>query len=40
VRYRAIGATLSGAARRLQAIGAQWDRRLVAAKRVAEQTGD
>jgi len=36
VRFRALGSTLSDAARRLDAIGAEWDRRLAAIKRIAE----
>ena len=36
VRFRALGSTLSDAARRLDAIGTEWDRRLAAIKRVAE----
>ena len=36
VRFRALGSTLSGTARRLDAIGAEWDRRLAAIKRIAE----
>lgn len=36
VRYRAIGATLSGTARALDRIGAEWDRRLAALKRAVE----
>lgn len=36
VRYRVIGAQLSAVARRLDAIGAEWDRRLVAIKEIAE----
>lgn len=37
VRYRVVGAQLSDAARRLDAIGAEWDRRLAAIKRIAEE---
>jgi DNA-binding transcriptional ArsR family regulator len=36
VRFRVLGAELSAAARRLDAIGAEWDRRLAAIKQVAE----
>lgn len=36
VRFRVIGAHLSATARRLDAIGTEWDRRLAAIKRVAE----
>jgi DNA-binding transcriptional ArsR family regulator len=36
VRYRVIGAQLSDTARRLDAIGAQWDRRLAAIREIAE----
>jgi len=36
VRFRALGSTLGTAARRLDAIGAEWDRRLAAIKRIAE----
>jgi DNA-binding transcriptional ArsR family regulator len=36
VRYRVIGAELAATARRLDAIGAQWDRRLAAIKEIAE----
>ncbi|MGI9822899.1 ArsR/SmtB family transcription factor [Agromyces sp. Marseille-Q5079] len=36
VRYRVIGAQLGDAARRLETIGAQWDRRLAAIKEIAE----
>ena len=36
VRYRVIGAQLSATAQRLDAIGAEWDRRLAAIKRIAE----
>ncbi len=38
LRYRAIGATLSATARRLETIGAEWDRRMALLKRVAEQS--
>jgi DNA-binding transcriptional ArsR family regulator len=37
LRYRVLGAELSETARRLDAIGAEWDRRLVAIKRIAEE---
>ncbi|QIG41103.1 winged helix-turn-helix transcriptional regulator [Microbacterium sp. 4R-513] len=36
VRYRVIGAALTATAQRLDAIGAEWDRRLAAIKRIAE----
>jgi DNA-binding transcriptional ArsR family regulator len=36
LRYRAIGATLSATARRLEAIGAEWDQRLLLLKQAAE----
>jgi DNA-binding transcriptional ArsR family regulator len=36
VRYRVIGTELSAVARRLDAIGAEWDRRLAAIRRIAE----
>ena len=36
VRYRVLGAQLTEAARRLEAIGTEWDRRLTAIKRIAE----
>ncbi len=36
VRFRVIGAELSATARRLDEIGAEWDRRLLAIKRIAE----
>jgi DNA-binding transcriptional ArsR family regulator len=36
VQYRVIGSQLSATARRLDAIGAEWDRRLVAIKEIAE----
>ena len=36
VRYRVIGSELAATARRLDAIGAQWDRRLAAIKEIAE----
>ena len=39
IRYRAVGARLSALAGELEAIGRQWDRRLAAIKRLAEQDG-
>jgi len=36
VRYRVIGSELSATARRLDAIGTEWDRRLAAIKQIAE----
>ena len=36
VRYRVLGAQLTETARRLEAIGTEWDRRLAAIKRIAE----
>ncbi|RXR25273.1 ArsR family transcriptional regulator [Oerskovia turbata] len=36
VRYRTIGSRLGETARALDAIGAEWDRRLAAIKRIAE----
>jgi DNA-binding transcriptional ArsR family regulator len=36
VRYRVIGSELAATARRLDAIGARWDRRLAAIKEIAE----
>lgn len=36
VRFRVLGAELSATARRLDAIGAEWDRRLTAIKQLAE----
>jgi DNA-binding transcriptional ArsR family regulator len=36
VRYRALGSRLSETARALEAIGADWDRRLAAIARIAE----
>jgi DNA-binding transcriptional ArsR family regulator len=36
VRYRVVGAELAATARRLDAIGAEWDRRLAAIKELAE----
>jgi DNA-binding transcriptional ArsR family regulator len=37
VRYRVLGSQLSATARRLDALGAEWDRRLAAIKDIAEQ---
>ncbi|MDQ1583492.1 MAG: hypothetical protein QOF36_1546 [Microbacteriaceae bacterium] len=37
LRYRVLGAQLSEAARRLERIGAEWDHRLTAIKRIAEE---
>ena len=37
VRYRVIGSQLSATAERLDAIGAEWDRRLALIKGIAEQ---
>jgi len=36
IRYRALGSRLSETARALEAIGAEWDRRLSAIARIAE----
>jgi DNA-binding transcriptional ArsR family regulator len=36
VRYRVLGASLAATARRLDAVGAEWDRRLAAIKEIAE----
>jgi DNA-binding transcriptional ArsR family regulator len=36
LRYRVLGAQLSETARRLDRIGAEWDRRLAAIKQIAE----
>lgn len=36
VQYRVVGSQLSATARRLDAIGAEWDRRLAAIKEIAE----
>jgi DNA-binding transcriptional ArsR family regulator len=36
VRYRVIGSQLSATAHRLEAIGAEWDRRLTTIKEIAE----
>jgi DNA-binding transcriptional ArsR family regulator len=40
IRYRAVGARLSALAGELEAIGRQWDRRLAAIKRIAEESAD
>jgi len=37
LRYRVLGAQLSETARRLDRIGNEWDRRLAAIKRIAEE---
>jgi DNA-binding transcriptional ArsR family regulator len=37
LRYRVLGAELSETARRLDVIGSEWDRRLAAIKRIAEE---
>lgn len=37
VRFRVVGAQLSHTARRLDAVGAEWDRRLDAIRRLAEE---
>ncbi|WP_173923084.1 helix-turn-helix transcriptional regulator [Agromyces sp. Marseille-P2726] len=37
VRYRVIGSQLAQTARRLEAIGAEWDRRLAAIRQIAEE---
>ncbi len=37
VKYRVLGSQLSATARRLDALGAEWDRRLAAIKDIAEQ---
>lgn len=37
VRYRALGSQLSDTARRLDAIGSEWERRLAIIKEIAEQ---
>jgi DNA-binding transcriptional ArsR family regulator len=39
VRYRALGARLTETARALEAVGAAWDRRLDALKRLVEDEG-
>ena len=36
VRYRVVGAEFAATARRLEAVGAEWDRRLAAIKEIAE----
>jgi DNA-binding transcriptional ArsR family regulator len=36
VRYRVIGSQLSATARRLDTIGAEWDRRLAVIRKIAE----
>lgn len=36
VRYRVLGSALSDTARRLDALGSEWERRLAAIKRIAE----
>lgn len=36
LRYRVLGTSLSAAAHRLDTIGAEWDTRLAAVKRIAE----
>jgi DNA-binding transcriptional ArsR family regulator len=36
VRYRVLGSSLSATAQRLDAIGAEWDRRLAAIRTIAE----
>lgn len=36
VRYRVLGAQLNATARRLESIGAKWDRRLAAIKEIAQ----
>jgi DNA-binding transcriptional ArsR family regulator len=36
VQYRVIGSQLGATARRLEAVGAEWDRRLAAIRQVAE----
>ncbi len=36
IQYRVMGAQLADTARRLDAIGAEWDRRLAAIKHIAE----
>lgn len=37
IRYQALGSRLSETARALEAIGAEWDRRLATIKRLAEE---
>ncbi|MGE4115367.1 MAG: ArsR/SmtB family transcription factor [Candidatus Nanopelagicales bacterium] len=39
VQYRVVGAELSRTARALDALGAEWDRRLAAIKQIAEELG-
>jgi DNA-binding transcriptional ArsR family regulator len=36
IRYRVVGSELAATARRLDAVGAAWDRRLAAIKQIAE----
>ena len=36
VRFRVVGSELTATARRLEALGAEWDRRLAAIKQIAE----
>ena len=36
IQYRVLGSQLSATARRLESIGAEWDRRLAAIKQIAE----
>ncbi len=36
VRFRVVGATLDATARRLEALGAEWDARLAAIRQIAE----
>lgn len=40
IRYRALGAQLSALGAQLTVIGQQWDRRLLAIKRIAEELDD
>ncbi|QTE31661.1 winged helix-turn-helix transcriptional regulator [Pengzhenrongella sicca] len=40
IRYRALGSRLSDTARALEAIGAEWDRRLAGIARIAEALED
>ena len=37
VRYRVLGSQLSATAKRLDAVGAEWDRRLAMIKKIAEE---
>lgn len=37
IQYRVIGSQLSAAAQRLDALGAEWDRRLTGIKQIAEE---